>query len=256
MIKKIFKSIGYGLSVPFVGLALFFNALWANHQARKYKKDPNSVFLADRLKLVYKIFSKFMYIKRVKVVADGVDSLPTKQMLFIANHKSILDPMVAFKVLYESGKMGQISFISKWELSQDWYTRCVIELMDGIFIKRDDGRSILRCYVKQNENIKKGFSIFVFPEGTRVYGDEFKQFQPTTLKVAFENYIAITPMVIYGTDIKRKVGHEKKVYITALKPAQPNNFITTKPEPLMGSLQTNIEQKYFELKKKAQEESK
>ncbi|MCQ2956468.1 MAG: 1-acyl-sn-glycerol-3-phosphate acyltransferase [Mycoplasmoidaceae bacterium] len=128
--------------------------------------------------------------------------------------------------------------------------------MDGIFIKRDDGRSILNCYLKQMENVKKGFSILVFPEGTRVYGDEFKEFQPTTLKVAFENYIAIAPMSIYGADKKRKAGNTKKVYITALKPVQPNNFITTRPEPLMGSLQANIVEKYNELKVKAQEKSK
>lgn len=246
--KKIFKSIGYGLAVPFVLLATIFGLLFAKRKAKKYKKDPSNVFLQDRYKTIYKLFSKFLFIKRVKFVADGFEQLPLKQMLFIANHKSILDPMVIFNALYESGKLGATSFICKNELSKHWYTKCVIELMDGIFIQRDDGRSIYNCYLKETENIKKGYSIMVFPEGTRVVGDVFKEFQPATLKVAFENFIAIEPIVLFGCDIKRKVFSEKKVYVTALKPVQPNSFITTKQDNLMESLKKDILDKYFELK--------
>lgn len=254
--KKIFKSIGYGLSVPFVFLATIFGLMRANHKAKKYKKDPNSIFLADRLKVVYKLFNKFLYLKRVEVVAEGIEALPSKQMLYIANHKSIFDPMVVFKVLYEAGKLGPISFICKNELSKRWYTRCTIELMDGIFIQRDDGRSIYECYLKEMENIKKGYSIMVFPEGTRVPGDDFKEFNPTTLKVAFQNFIAISPLVIYGADKKRKIGNKKVISVKTLKPIQPNNFINIKQEQLMVSIQADVVAKYNEMKIAASEKSK
>ncbi|MCQ2748209.1 MAG: 1-acyl-sn-glycerol-3-phosphate acyltransferase [Mycoplasmoidaceae bacterium] len=128
--------------------------------------------------------------------------------------------------------------------------------MDGIFIKRDDGRSIYACYLKETENIKKGMSIMVFPEGTRVVGDEFKEFKPTVLKVAYENFISICPLVLYGTDKKRKLFNKKIVRITSLKPIQPNNFITTKKEPMMASLQDKVIDKYNELKKSIEEKSK
>lgn len=246
--KKIFKSIGYGLSLPFVLLATFLALLFAKRKAKKYKKDPNSFFVQDRLKTVYKLFNKFLYLNRVEVVIDGFDRLPAKQMLFIADHKHILDPMVVFVALYETNKLGPISFICKNELSKHWYTRCVIELMDGIFIQRDDGRSIYDCYLKQMENIKKGYSIVVFPEGTRVPGDEFKEFNPTTLKVAFQNFIAIAPITIYGADSKRKIFNKKKVYVSALKPVQPNNYINIKQEQLMVTLKNSIVDKYVELK--------
>lgn len=254
--KKIFKSIGYGLSVFFVLIATLFSLLFAARKARKYRKDPNSIFLQDRLKTVYKLFNKFLYLKRVEVVAEDAERLPTKQMLFIANHKSILDPMVVFKTLYEAGKLGAISFICKNELSKKWYTRCTIELMDGIFIQRDDGRSIYECYLKEMENIKKGFSIMVFPEGTRVPGHEFKEFNPTTLKVAFQNFIAIQPIAIYGADAKRKIGNKKKIIVSYLKTVQPNNFINIKQEQLMVSLQAEIVNKYNQSKAQEAEKSK
>lgn len=254
--KKVFKSIGYGLSVPWVLLAILFNLLSIKRKARKYKKDPTSIFTEERLRKVYKLFSKILYIKRVEVVSENIESLPAKQMLYIANHKDAIDPIVIFKVLYDTGKLGPISFICKNELSKKWYTRCVIELLDGIFIQRDNGRSIYECYLKETELIKKGNAVMVFPEGTRVPGDEFKEFNPTTLKVAFENFIAICPFVLYGSDKKRKAGNKKKIYISAFKPIQPNNFINIKKEQLMVSLQNQMIDKYVELRIKSQEKSK
>ena len=246
--KKIFKSIGYGLAVPFVLLATIFGLLFAKRKAKKYKKDPNSVLLLDRYKVVYKLFSKFLFIKRVKIESEGFDSLPLKQMLIIANHKSILDPMVIFNTMYDTGKLGATSFVCKNELSKHWYTRVVIELLDGIFIQRDNGRSIYNCYLTETQQIKKGYSIMVFPEGTRVVGDQFGLFKPAILKVAFENFIAIEPIAIYGSDIKRKSFNNKTVHIAALKPVQPNNFINTEQEHLMESLKKDITDKYVEFK--------
>lgn len=254
--KKIFKSIGYGLSVAFVLLAILFNLLSIKRKAKKYKKDPNSIFLPDRLKPIYKLFKKILYVKRIKFEVENVESLPTKPMLYIANHKSAYDPLVIFNALYEANKLGPTSFICKNELSKKWKTRCVIELMDGIFIQRDNGRSIYECYQKEMENIKKGYSIVVFPEGTRVPGDEFGQFQATTLKVAFQNFIAIAPFAIYGSDAKRKTGNVKTIYLSSLKPVQPNNFIVVKQEQLMESIKGDIVAKYNELKQKATEKSK
>lgn len=254
--KKIFKSIGYGLSIVFVLLALFVGLLFIKRKAKKYRKNPSSLLLQDRLKPIYKLFKKILYIKRVKFEVEGVEQLPTKQMLYVANHKSIFDPIVLFNALYEANKLGAMSFICKNELSKKWTTRCVIQLMDGIFIQRDNGRSIYDCYLKEMENIKKGYSIMVFPEGTRVVGDSFGEFQPTTLKVAFQNFIAIAPFAIYGSDKERKFGNEKMIYLSALKPVQPNNFIVTKAEQLMATIQNDINDKYDELRIKAQEKSK
>lgn len=254
--KKVFKSIGYCLSAPFVLIAMMFGLLSIKRKAKKYIKDPNSIFLQDRYKAVYKIFSKFLYLKRVEVVAEDFDKLPAKQMLFIANHKSILDPMVMFKALYDANKLGASTFICKYELSKHWHTRSVIQLLDGIFIQRDNGRSIYDCYLKEMEYIKKGYSVVVYPEGTRVVGDEFKEFNPTTLKVAFQNFIAIAPVTIYGADKKRKIGNKKTIYVSALRAVQPNNFINTKQEKLMLSLQSSIVDKYIELRLKAQEKRK
>lgn len=254
--KNIFKTIGYILSLPFVLLAVLFGLLSAKRKAKKYLKDPTSIFPQDRAKVVYKLFRKFLYIKRVEIEVNDIEHLPAKQMLFICNHKGILDPIVLFVALYEAEKIGTISFIAKNELSKKWVTRCVIQLMDGIFLQRDDGRSIYNCYLKETENLKKGYSVAVYPEGTRVRGDDFGEFKAATLKVAYENFVAIEPCAVYGTDKKRKFTKKLLVRIAFLKPLQPTNFINIKQEQLMATLQSSIFAKYNQLKEKPIEAGK
>jgi len=238
------------LSVPFVGLALLFNWWSAARKARKYKKNPKELFLEERLKPIYKSIKKILYIKRIEVVAEGFDQLPSKQVLFIPNHKSWLDPLVFFKAYYESGHMGLTSFVAKIELKKQKGVQSAMTLLDGIYIQRDNGRSILQCYETEMDLIKKGYSVVVYPEGTRVAGDEFGTYQPTTLKVAFQNYIAICPVVAYGVEnIKTYDENNKhKVYIKALKIVQPNNFINTKQEALMAQIQQHAHDEYLKLK--------
>lgn len=252
--KTFFKKIGFYLSVPFVTIALGFSVLSLLRKAKKYTKDPKSISLEDRQRRVYKLFKKILYIKRIEVIPEGIETLPVKQMIFMPNHKSNWDPIVLYNALYEAQRLvGPTSFISKIEHQDKKAINAVITLLDGIYIKRDDGRSILDCFNKQMENIKKGFSIIVFPEGTRVPGDEFKQFQPACLKVAYLNFLTVAPVAIYGADIKnhKPNGLKYRVYVSALKPIQANDYINTKQEFFMANIQEQVVSKYNELKQKS-----
>ena len=251
--KNFFKFIGFILSFPFVFVALFFNLLSARIKANKYIKSPQDVLLVDRQRLVYKIFKKIVYLSHIKIKANGFDKIPSKQLFYIANHKGLCDPMIIFILLYDNNKLGDLSFIAKAELSEKWYSKWVGILCDTIFLQRDNGRSILASYDKQTQNIKKGFSIIVFPEGTRVSGDVFLEFKSTTLRPAFENFLTIIPIVICGTDTK--VCKKKKfipyyVKVEALKQIQPIEFISTKHQILMPIIKNAIVNKYFELKER------
>ena len=251
--KNFIKYIGFILSIPFVFLALLFNLLAAKIKAKKYIKFSQDVLLADRQRLVYKIFKKFIYLSHIKIDAKGFDKIPSKQLFYIANHKGTCDPLIIYVLLYDNNKLGSLSFIAKVELSRKWYSKWVGILCDTIFLQRDSGRSILDCYNKQMLNIKKGFSIAVFPEGTRVSGDIFLEFKSTTLKPAFENFLTIVPIVICGTDTK--VSAKKKfvphhVHIEVLKHIQPTEFIGMNHQTLMPVIKNAIVNKYFELKER------
>lgn len=251
--KKFFKTIGWALSWIFVAIALGFNLLTIYKRARKFKKNPRELFLEERLKPVYKVFRKVNYLRRVEVVAKDFEKLPEKPLLIIGNHKGSTDPIAIYIAMYESGHMGLFTFVAKAELSKKKPIRKIMELLGGMFLQRDNGRSIYETYLKETERIKDGYSVVVFPEGTRVKKDEFGEFKPAVLKVAMENYIAVAPIAIYGTaNLKSKDKNGKhKVYVQALKPIQPNKYLNTKQEYLMETLKNDIRKAYENLKSEA-----
>ena len=219
---------------------------------KKTKKTGDAFFVSDIHKIVYKIFKKVAYLKNFEVVKVGFENIPKKQMLFLPNHKANCDPICVFIALYESGYYNPLSIIAKKELSRFKSIRNVMGLLNGIFLERQNGRSILQCYHRETELIKKNYSILVFPEGTRVIGHNFaKEFKPTVLKVAYENLIAVAPITIYGSDQKKrkKEGFSHKIIVTLNKPLQPNVFINIKPQILMSNIKNLITTKYFETKK-------
>lgn len=251
--KKFFKTLGWALSWIFVAIALGFNLLTIYKRAKKFKKNPKELFLEERLKPVYKVFRKALYLKHIEVVAKDFDKLPEKPLLIVGNHKGSFDPIAIYVGLYESGHMGLTTFIAKAELSKKKPIRRIMELLGGMFLQRDNGRSIYETYLKETERIKDGYSVIVFPEGTRIKTDEFGEFKPAVLKVALENYIAIAPMAIYGTlDYKSKNKDGKhEIYVKALKPVQPNRYLNTKQEYLMESIKDDIREAYEKLKMEA-----
>lgn len=247
-----FRYFFYYLSWLFVFIALGFNLIKVKKMWKKKEKANESFFVVDIHKIVYKIFKKVAYLKNFEVVKVGFENIPKKQMLFLPNHKANCDPICIFIALYESGYYNPLSIIAKKELSRFKSIRNVMGLLNGIFLDRQNGRSILQCYHRETELIKKNYSILVFPEGTRVIGHNFeKEFKPTVLKVAYENLIAVAPITIYGSDQKkrRKEGFKHKIIVTLNKPLQPNVFINVKPQILMNNIKNLITTKYFETKK-------
>jgi 1-acyl-sn-glycerol-3-phosphate acyltransferase len=47
-----------------------------------------------------KTIKRFLYIKRIQIDVDGLSLLPKTPSLIIANHKSNIDPIALFKILY------------------------------------------------------------------------------------------------------------------------------------------------------------
>lgn len=244
------KRILHKLSLPFVFLALGFNLLSATFKSRKFKRNNNDVFVADRHKIVYKIFKKILWIKRIKVVAKGFENISHKQILFIPNHKSLWDAMAVFVSLYDNGLSIPLTFVCKKELSEKKSIDTVISLLNGIYLDRGNGRSILACYNRQQLLAKQGYCICVFPEGTRVPGDVFKEFKPATLKIAYHCGLSIAPICIYGADLKKSKGDGflHNVYVTMFKPVQPSQFLNIKQEQLMATFKDMIVKEYFKIK--------
>ena len=76
------------------------------------------------------------------------------------------------------------------------------------FSEREDPRASLRAIAKGIDYIEHGFSILVFPEGTRARGGDMHEFKKGSLKLATKPGVPIVPISINGTyEVLEKDGY-------------------------------------------------
>ncbi len=129
----------------------------------------------------------------------GMENLPKKGSYIVAaNHVSHLDPIVSGAFI--KGKMNYIGkkelFKTKW---WGWYLRKVrvIELDQAAPAK--GMRAVITF-------IKKGYPIFIFPEGTRGDGVSFLKPEPGAAYLAIKHNLPVVPVYISGTNVAMPKG--------------------------------------------------
>ena len=101
-------------------------------------------------------------------------------VVYICNHQSYADVLTFFHVI----RKHQVSFIAKDALGKipvfgDWILRT-----RGICIHRGDARASLQTINEGVEYLKQGFSLVIFPEGTRSRSSEIGEFKAGSFKLA------------------------------------------------------------------------
>ena len=127
---------------------------------------------------------------------EGKENVPPEgPCVFISNHQGYGDIIVLFKAL--EGR--QIGFIAKESLEKVPYFGKWIKAIRGVFIKRGDTREALKSIQAGVKTIKDGFSLVIFPEGTRSRRPEMGEFKPGSFKLATKAKVPIVPIAINGT---------------------------------------------------------
>ena len=75
----------------------------------------------------------------------------------------------------------------------------LMKLMKCVFLARKNPRQSVEAMHQGMENVKKGYSMVIFPEGTRSKGGPVKEFKPGSFKLAFQSSADIVPVTIDGT---------------------------------------------------------
>ena len=167
---------------------------------KKYLTNPESMPIEIRYKSVYNLVKNVLYIKHYKISSSGLNDLPLNPGLYVVNHKSNMDPLVIFKLLYENTKIPYFRFIAKAELDSKSYLSYAFKLVDTIFINRENVRDTYNKFKEEiNLNDDKR-SIVIFPEGTRVIDPEkMIEFHEGSFRIAYKYLAPIIPTVIVGS---------------------------------------------------------
>ena len=122
----------------------------------------------------------------------------TKQRpaVFLFNHRNQADPLIA-------GHLVDTNFTSvgKRELEKDPIVGTLGRIMDAAFIDREDPEKAVEGLKKVEDLARKGLSILIAPEGTRLDTTEVGPFKKGPFRIAMSVGIPLVPIVIRNAEV-------------------------------------------------------
>jgi 1-acyl-sn-glycerol-3-phosphate acyltransferase len=129
-----------------------------------------------------------------KVNIVGEENIPEGSCVFVGNHQGNFD------VLVLAGYTNKwVGFIAKKELESFPLVSYWMKQQHSVFMDREDPRDSVRAITQGIENLKNGYSMGIYPEGTRSKGKEMLEFKKGAMKLAIKSGAPIVPVTINGT---------------------------------------------------------
>ena len=155
--------------------------------------------LEKRDAYIHKITTKWakfvMKLAGAKITVIGEENLPKDQtVLFVANHQSNFDiPLLMSSINVPKGFIAKKE-LEKWPMISTWmkYIKC-------IFMDRSNLRKSAEAIVEGTMLLRGGYSMVIFPEGTRSKGGPIGDFKAGSFKLATKSKCPIVPVTIDGT---------------------------------------------------------
>ncbi len=179
----------------------------------------------------------------------GLENIPKDTaVLFVANHRSIFDIVLTYPKM-----IGPTGYISKKEMRKVPLMSTWMCLLHCQFLDRHDVKAGLKTILESIESIKKGISIFIFPEGTRSKDpDAFLPFHSGSFKIAQKAKCPIVPVTINNTNaiFEDQFPKVKKVHavIEFGKPIHINELAPEEQKDLAGYCSKLIHETYIKNK--------
>ena len=139
---------------------------------------------------------KLMEIFGSKLNIRGLENLPDKgPVVLVGNHQGYAD-IFAYCAAFKNFQFGFVAKenLAKIPLYGEWIRR-----IRSVFIERDDPRASLEAINRGIKYIEHGFSLVIFPEGTRSKGPVPGPFHKGSLKLATKPGVPIVPVSLNGS---------------------------------------------------------
>jgi 1-acyl-sn-glycerol-3-phosphate acyltransferase len=173
-------------------ISISITLLRVNYLQRKGKIEESTMLIHKTTHSWAKFILK---ISGAKVTVTGSENIPKDTtILFVANHQSYFDiPLLIGAIDVPKG------FIAKKELAKWIGIRVWMKYLRCTFLDRDNMRKSAEAIVEGINTLKSGYSMVVFPEGTRSKGKDPSEFKAGSFKLATKAKVPIVPVTIDGT---------------------------------------------------------
>lgn len=170
---------------------------------RKHKtKEEAEAYLAK----VVKDWSNFVLkIAGLDLTVIGKENIPDEPCVFVGNHQSNFDiPVILANTNRLTGAIAKKD-MKKIPVMSYWMTQ-----IHCVFMDRENPREALKSIAEGVENLKNGYSMIIFPEGTRSRSNDMGEFKKGSMRLATKAGVPIVPITIYDTH-KAMEGNNGKV---------------------------------------------
>ena len=203
--------------IYFFGYLLFASPvyLYCSHQVKKGNREKVQP-LIDRM--VENWARRLIWVAGGKVEVTGKENIPDGPAVFVANHQGNFDiPMVLTQLdkphaLIAKASLAKVPGLHGW-----------MNLLECLFLVREDDKQAVRVLMDGTRYVKAGHSLIIFPEGTRSKGGEMHEFKGGAFRIATQSKVPIVPITIEGTyhmlEEPKRI-HPAQVYITIHPPIE------------------------------------
>ncbi|MCF6283222.1 MAG: 1-acyl-sn-glycerol-3-phosphate acyltransferase [Candidatus Polarisedimenticolaceae bacterium] len=163
-----------------------------NRYGLKLKKTDSS---SEKKKIRFTYAKELLTALNITIEVKGEEKLAQEgPCLLISNHRSIIDPLVVEHVFKKSDTFGL--WISKKELYDSFFFGLFTRNGGSILLDRD-AKQMSGFFKDIKGHVKKGDSIFLFPEGTRNKEQtDLSEFKSGAQIIAMKNRLPILPVYI------------------------------------------------------------
>ncbi|HHU16775.1 MAG: lysophospholipid acyltransferase family protein [Anaerovoracaceae bacterium] len=190
--KKILKNISFGAW-------MYFNLRHLrsfHYNIKEFRDSGNLEKEREQILISTSTWGRGLMKKyKINLNVMGIENIPDGPVLFVSNHQGYADIPVYCAAITEK----QIGFVAKSSLKKipvfgEW-----IRDIRSIFIEREDPRSSLKTIEEGIALLNQGFSLVIFPEGTRSKGGQMGEFKKGSLRLATKPGIPVVPVTLNGT---------------------------------------------------------
>lgn len=127
----------------------------------------------------------------------GAENLKKKRpAIFIFNHRNNFDPVIVGALVKDNW-----TGVGKKELQNDPIIGTIGKLVDTVFIDREDQKSAVESLRSAEELARKGLSVVIAPEGTRLDTRSVGPFKKGPFRLAMSAGVPIVPIVIRNAEV-------------------------------------------------------
>ncbi len=137
---------------------------------------------------------RLLSIARVEVEVDGRERLPHPPAVLVANHLSYFDTPVIFAELDLPFRILALDGLFRIPFLGGHLRRA-----QHIPVVQSDPRAAMRSLLRAAERVKRGESVFIFPEAHRSLSGELQPFFSGAFLLALKAQVPVVPLALVGT---------------------------------------------------------